>query len=183
MIGYVSEGLTEWIAGTKMHRRRLQQRQKLSKHTMCWLNNWVMYWFIELFIDLMIDLMIDLLHDWSIDRLYDRRTDWMNTQACTGGVHSNKTNWASTGWTSVDRSTKVTLNTYNTWIQFSRLQRIYHFHWRKLNIIKLVINNTHNVNAARPILSLIMSQWQWWTTLLSQHGFRLRGVQSWSNRW
>ena len=33
---------------------------------------------IDLIIDLSIDLMIDLLHDWSIDRLYDRRTDWMN---------------------------------------------------------------------------------------------------------
>ena len=33
----------------------------------------------------------------------------------------------NSGWTSVDRITKATLNTYNTWIQLSRLQKIYHF--------------------------------------------------------
>ena len=38
----------------------------------------------------------------------------------------------NTGITSVDRSTKATLSTYNTWIQISRLQKIYHFHCLKL---------------------------------------------------
>ena len=28
----------------------------------------------------------------------------------------------------MDRSTKATLSTYNTWFQLNRLQRIYHFH-------------------------------------------------------
>ena len=27
----------------------------------------------------------------------------------------------------MDRSTKATLNTYNTWIQLGRLQMVYHF--------------------------------------------------------
>ena len=31
------------------------------------------------------------------------------------------------GRTSVDRSTRATLSTYNTWIHLSRLQKIYHF--------------------------------------------------------
>ena len=32
----------------------------------------------------------------------------------------------------MDRITKDTLSTYNTWIQISRLQKIYHFHCLKL---------------------------------------------------
>ena len=38
------------------------------------------------------------------------------------------------GWTSVDRSTKATLSTYNTWIRLSRLQKIYHFQSLKLRL-------------------------------------------------
>ena len=38
----------------------------------------------------------------------------------------------NSGWTSVDRSTKATLSTYNTWIHVSRLQKIYHFQSLKL---------------------------------------------------
>ena len=34
----------------------------------------------------------------------------------------------------MDRSTKATLNTYNTWIQLSRLQKIYHFQSLKLRL-------------------------------------------------
>ena len=34
----------------------------------------------------------------------------------------------------MDRSTKATLNTYNTWIQLSRLQKIYHFQSWKLRL-------------------------------------------------
>ena len=37
----------------------------------------------------------------------------------------------NTGWISVDCITKDTLSTYNTWIQISRLQKIYHPHWAK----------------------------------------------------
>ena len=44
----------------------------------------------------------------------------------------NKTE--NTGITSVDRSTKATLSTYNTWIQISRLQKIYHFQSLKLRL-------------------------------------------------
>ena len=35
---------------------------------------------------------------------------------------------------SVDRSTKATLCTYNTWIQMRRLQKIYHFQSLKLRL-------------------------------------------------
>ena len=44
------------------------------------------------------------------------------------GIHKSK----NTGITSVDRSTKATLSTYNPWIQLSRLQKIYHFQHQKL---------------------------------------------------
>jgi hypothetical protein len=42
------------------------------------------------------------------------------------------TNQKNTGWTSVDRSTKATLSTYNTWIQISRLQKVYRIQSLKL---------------------------------------------------
>ena len=34
----------------------------------------------------------------------------------------------------MDRSTKATLSTYNTWIQISRLQKIYHLQSLKLRL-------------------------------------------------
>ena len=34
----------------------------------------------------------------------------------------------------MDRSTKATLSTYNTWIQISRLQKVYHFQSLKLRL-------------------------------------------------
>ena len=34
----------------------------------------------------------------------------------------------------MDRSTKAALSTYNTWIQLSRLQKIYHSHSLKLRL-------------------------------------------------
>ena len=34
----------------------------------------------------------------------------------------------------MDRSTKATLSTYNTWIHLSRLQKVYHFHSLKLRL-------------------------------------------------
>ena len=46
-------------------------------------------------------------------------------------VHTNQ---ANTRWTSADRNTKATLNTYNTWIQISRLQKIYHFQHLKFGL-------------------------------------------------
>ena len=45
----------------------------------------------------------------------------------------------NTGITSVDRSTKATLSTYNPWIQVSRLQKIYHFQHKKLRFTKLTL--------------------------------------------
>ena len=44
------------------------------------------------------------------------------------------TNQKNSGWTSVDRSTKATLSTYNTWIHVSRLQKIYQFQSSKLRL-------------------------------------------------
>ena len=77
----------------------------------------------------------------------------------------------------MDRSTKATLSTYNTWIQLSRLQKIYHFQSPKLRLAaELLAAARLECNWAS--LFLVMWQWKWWTTLLSQHGFRLRGVQS-----
>ena len=40
----------------------------------------------------------------------------------------------NTGITSVDRSTKATLSTYNTWIQLSRLQKMYRSQCLKLRL-------------------------------------------------
>ena len=45
-----------------------------------------------------------------------------------------RTNQKNSGLTSVDRSTKATLSTYNTWIQVSRLQKIYHLPSLKLRL-------------------------------------------------
>ena len=42
----------------------------------------------------------------------------------------------NSGITSVDRSTRATLSTYNPWIQVSRLQKIYHFQHKKLRFTK-----------------------------------------------
>ena len=47
-----------------------------------------------------------------------------------------RTNQKNSGLTSVDRSTKATLSTYNPWIQVSRLQKIYHFQHKKLIFTK-----------------------------------------------
>ena len=47
-------------------------------------------------------------------------------------IERNKS--GNTGKTSVDRSTRATLDTYNTWILLSRLQRIYRFQGGKLQV-------------------------------------------------
>ena len=54
-------------------------------------------------------------------------------------AHVDRRPWnksKNTGITSVDRSTKATLSTYNPWIQVSRLQKIYHFQHKKLIFTK-----------------------------------------------
>ena len=84
----------------------------------------------------------------------------------------------NTGITSVDRSTKATLSTYNTWIQVSRLQKIYHSQRKKLRFTTMSLTTTVvHLQEGRDLM-LVMLHWGRWTTLLSQHGFRLRGVQS-----
>ena len=78
----------------------------------------------------------------------------------------------------MDRSTKATLSTYNTWIQLSRLQKVYHFQGLQLRLAMkhLTVAQAHTQQGRD--LMLVMSPRKWWTTLLSQHGFRFRGVQS-----
>jgi len=49
-------------------------------------------------------------------------------------IQTGGTNQQNAGWTSVDRSTKATLSTYNTWIQISRLQKVYHIQSLKLRL-------------------------------------------------
>ena len=49
-----------------------------------------------------------------------------------GRPQERKDKSENAGLTSVDRSTKATLSTYNTWIQVSRLQKIYHSQRKKL---------------------------------------------------
>jgi hypothetical protein len=59
----------------------------------------------------------------------------------------------------VDRSTKATLSTYNTWIQLGRLQKIYHSQSPKLRFTTFAFNSCGGLNATGPILILVM--WQW----------------------
>ena len=59
----------------------------------------------------------------------------------------------------MDRSTKATLSTYNTWIQLGRLQKIYHSQSLKLRFTTLAFNSSSGLNATGPILILVM--WQW----------------------
>ena len=84
----------------------------------------------------------------------------------------------NSGLTSVDRSTRATLSTYNTWIQVSRLQKIYHFQRKKLRFTTTLLSVAMVKLQKGRDLIVVMCQRKWWTTLLSQHGFRLRGVQS-----
>ena len=92
--------------------------------------------------------------------------------------YNNRDKSENAGLTSVDRSTKATLSTYNTWIQVSRLQKIYHSQRRKLRFTAtpLTVGADH-LQEGRDLM-LVKLHWGRWTTLLSQHGFRLRGVQS-----
>ena len=53
---------------------------------------------------------------------------------CAGAIIARETKQENTGITSVDRSTKATLSTYNTWIQLSRLQKIYRLQSLKLRL-------------------------------------------------
>ena len=54
-------------------------------------------------------------------------------------MNIERTNQKNSRLTSVDRSTEATLSTYNTWIQLSRLQKIYHFQRLKFQIATQVL--------------------------------------------
>ena len=47
----------------------------------------------------------------------------------------------------MDRSTKATLSTYNTWIQLGRLQKIYHFHCPKWLFTAEAVASSSSLNA------------------------------------
>ncbi len=82
-----------------------------------------------------------------------------NSSISAGTASGCKTNQENTGWTSVDRSTKATLSTYNTWIQLRRLQKIYHSQSPKLRFTTNTFNSSNGLNAIGQILILVM--WQW----------------------
>ena len=74
----------------------------------------------------------------------------------------------------MDRSTKATLSTYNTWIQLSRLQKIYHFQSLKFTLAtKPLAVEVVRMQQGR-YLMLVMYLWKRWITLPSQPGFRRR---------
>ena len=50
----------------------------------------------------------------------------------------------------MDRSTKATLSTYNTWIQISRLQKIYHSHRPKLYFFMVTVEMQNKITVIRP---------------------------------
>ena len=54
------------------------------------------------------------------------------------GSKADKNKSKSTGWTSMDRSTRATLIIYNTRIQLSRVQKIY-----RIQGLLITIGNTH----------------------------------------
>ena len=67
-----------------------------------------------------------------------------------------RTNQKNSGLTSVDRSTKATLSTYNTWIQLGRLRKIYHSQRSKLRFTTIAFNSSSGLNARGQILILVM---------------------------
>ena len=50
----------------------------------------------------------------------------------------------------MDRNTKATLSTYNTWIQVSRLQKIYRFQSLKLRLTASAFNGQSGSYATGP---------------------------------
>ena len=68
-------------------------------------------------------------------------------------IQTGGTNQQNAGWTSVDRSTKATLSTYNTWIQISRLQKIYLFHClKKFLVTKLLAAVVARLQQSRDLM-------------------------------
>ena len=50
----------------------------------------------------------------------------------------------------MDRSTRATLSTYNTWIHLSRLQKIYHFQSLKLRLAAEAFDDRSSSYATGP---------------------------------
>ena len=78
----------------------------------------------------------------------------------------------------MDRSTRATLSTYNAWIHVSRLQKIYQPHCPILQKPAQPVSAGAGGMQLKKTCSYCHVAEGLWTTLLSQHGFRLRGVQS-----
>ena len=82
------------------------------------------------------------------------------TYVCACGWWGENTNQKNIGWTSVDRSTKATLSTYNTQIQLSRLQKIYHLRYRKFSLGTEAFNGSSASHAtgSRPNVCHVTSE-------------------------
>ena len=76
----------------------------------------------------------------------------------------------------MDRSSVTTLNTYSSWTQIRRLQMVYHNQQAKFKFDEIYLPTCQKGTQGTPILS--MQHWKQWATLLYQHRFQLRGVQS-----
>ena len=107
---------------------------------------------------------------------------------CLGFFHAGSSvgppkNQINPGLTSVDRNATTTLAPYNAWFQLSHLRTTYHLHTFQFKVPAAHL-------AARCVhmqygIGLVLLMWmrKWWSSLLGKHGFRLRGIQSYSNRW
>ena len=75
---------------------------------------------------------------------------------------------------------KPTLSTYNTWMQQSRLQRMYHLHSSEFYFLRLAISAqrhlAENLGIESPVFSHVTVEMVGNTAV--QYGFWLRGVQS-----
>ena len=67
----------------------------------------------------------------SITRTTKAKAKGGRSNTCVKRAVIPKQNPLNAGWTSVDRSTEATLNTYNTWIQLSHPQKEYHSQWAR----------------------------------------------------
>ena len=97
--------------------------------------------------------------------------------------HWALTNQINPGLTSVDRNATTTLAPYNAWFQLSHLHTTYHLHTFQFKVPAghLAAMCVHMEYGSG--LVLLTWMWKWWSSLLGKHGFRLRGIQSYSNRW
>ena len=97
--------------------------------------------------------------------------------------HWARTNQINPGLTSVDRNATTTLAPYNAWFQLSHLRTTYHLHTFQFKVPAghLAARCVHMEYGIGLVLLIWMQKW--WSSLLGKHGFRLRGIQSYSNRW